>query len=157
MPTDTLDRPSKHDAPDAPASTYVSWTRNELTGHEYDGISEYDNPTPSWWHLIFLASVVFSVFYFTYYTFSPDAPTVHDSWGAMQTAEYKRIFGALGNLENDDATLLKLMGDQKMMQVAAGMFVGNCAPTRTPRFCATSTPSSPTGPPAAPCRRGATS
>ena len=45
----------------------MSWTRNELTGHEYDGISEYDNPTPSWWHLIFLASVVFSVFYFTYY------------------------------------------------------------------------------------------
>lgn len=125
MATDTLDRPT---APAAHGGARLpAWTRDELTNHEYDGISEYDNPTPSWWHLLFLASVVFSVFYFTYFTFSPDAPTVHDSWRAVQTAEYKRLFGALGNLESDEKTIVKLMGDQRMMAVAAGMFVGNCA------------------------------
>ena len=34
-----------------------------LTGHDYDGIQEYDNPTPSWWYLVFAATVVFSVCY----------------------------------------------------------------------------------------------
>ena len=31
-----------------------------LMEHEYDGIREYDNPTPGWWHVILLVSVVFS-------------------------------------------------------------------------------------------------
>ena len=30
-------------------------------------------------------------------------------------------------LESDEKTIVKLMGDQRMMAVAAGMFVGNCA------------------------------
>ena len=29
-----------------------------LTDHEYDGIREYDNPCPTWWHMIFLGTAV---------------------------------------------------------------------------------------------------
>ena len=36
-----------------------------LTDHEYDGIREYDNPCPTWWHLVFLGTAVFSVLYLT--------------------------------------------------------------------------------------------
>ena len=28
----------------------------ELLSHNYDGIQEYDNPIPGWWHMIFLGS-----------------------------------------------------------------------------------------------------
>jgi cytochrome c oxidase cbb3-type subunit 3 len=125
MPIETIARPSIQPVGPPPAPRAVP--DGELTNHEYDGIREYDNPTPGWWHMLFLASIVFSVFYFTYYTFSPDAQTIQDSWASMQTAEYARIFGALGTLENDDQTVHKLMADPKMMQVAAGIFVGNCA------------------------------
>ncbi|MFN9977437.1 MAG: cbb3-type cytochrome c oxidase N-terminal domain-containing protein, partial [Phycisphaerae bacterium] len=37
--------------------------RDHLSDHEYDGIREYDNPTPGWWHLIFIGSVFFSIMY----------------------------------------------------------------------------------------------
>ena len=127
MLIDRLDHPDVQTTPEPVRAQKAGPIRDELTNHEYDGISEYDNPTPGWWHMLFFASVVFSVLYFTYYTFNPDAPTAQDSWMSMQTLEYKKIFGALGDLKNDDATLLKLMSDSKMMQVGAGIFVGNCA------------------------------
>jgi cytochrome c oxidase cbb3-type subunit III len=34
-----------------------------IEGHHYDGIKEYDNPMPGWWVWIFVATVVWSVFY----------------------------------------------------------------------------------------------
>ncbi len=40
---------------------------DELLDHEYDGIREFDNPTPGWWNWIFFLSFVFSVVYFFHY------------------------------------------------------------------------------------------
>lgn len=54
----------------------------QLMSHEYDGIREYDNPTPMWWHLIFWASIVFSVIYFFAYHLSTMAPGVLASYDA---------------------------------------------------------------------------
>lgn len=33
------------------------------TGHEWDGIREYDNPMPRWWVWVFYATIVFSIWY----------------------------------------------------------------------------------------------
>lgn len=103
--------------------------RNEpgLMAHEYDGIREYDNPTPGWWHAIFLGSILFSMFYVTYWHFSPLASTIHQDWDREQLADFKRIFGKVGELQSDQATILKMMGDQQMLNVAQSLFVGNCA------------------------------
>ncbi len=101
--------------------------RDHLSDHEYDGIREYDNPTPGWWHLIFIATVLFSLLYFVYYHTNPAAPTPQSRWAADQVRENKKIFGALGELKNDEATIVKLMGDERLMSVAEGMFLGNCA------------------------------
>ena len=40
---------------------------DQLLDHEYDGIQEYDNPCPGWWHAIFLLTVLFSVVYFLFF------------------------------------------------------------------------------------------
>lgn len=98
-----------------------------LTGHEYDGIREYDNPTPGWWHAILLASVVFSVGYYVFWEYSPLASSIHDDWNARQVAYYKQVFGQLGELKPDQDTILSMMKNEQMLAVAQGIFEGNCA------------------------------
>lgn len=40
-----------------------------IKGHDYDGIQELNNPLPGWWLMTFYITIVFSVGYYTYYTF----------------------------------------------------------------------------------------
>lgn len=44
----------------------------ETTGHEWDGIQEFNNPLPRWWLWTFIASIIFSVGYMMYYPWYPD-------------------------------------------------------------------------------------
>ncbi|MBL8761620.1 MAG: c-type cytochrome [Phycisphaerae bacterium] len=97
-----------------------------LSDHEYDGIREYDNPTPGWWHAIFIATIFFSFFYFVYWEMNPNASSPQSRWAAAQTREYKRLFGALGDLQPDEATILKMMGNEQMLNVAQGFFQSTC-------------------------------
>lgn len=39
----------------------------ETTGHEYDGISELNNPMPKWWLQIFYACIVFALVYTVFF------------------------------------------------------------------------------------------
>lgn len=100
---------------------------DHLTGHEYDGIAEYDNPTPGWWHIIFFVTIFFSAIYFVFWGGSDWAWTIEDSWKSAQTAEYKKIFSEVGELKNDEATLHKMMADPKFMAIAEGNFQAICA------------------------------
>ncbi len=45
------------------------------TGHEWDGIREYDTPLPRWWLLTFYACIIWSV---VYWVFMPAWPLVHN-------------------------------------------------------------------------------
>jgi len=39
----------------------------ETTGHEWDGISEYNNPLPRWWLWLFIITIVFALGYLALY------------------------------------------------------------------------------------------
>jgi cytochrome c oxidase cbb3-type subunit 3 len=39
----------------------------KTTGHEYDGIEEYDNPLPRWWFYMFILTFIFAVGYLIIY------------------------------------------------------------------------------------------
>lgn len=99
----------------------------DLLDHEYDGIREYDNPTPGWWHAIFIASILFSAVYYVFWHFSPLAWTVQQAWDREQLADYKRVFGAVGDLKPDEPTFLAMMDDPKMMSIAKSTFIANCS------------------------------
>lgn len=103
-----------------------------LLDHEYDGIREYDNPTPGWWHMIFLGTVIFSVLYVVFWHFSPAAWTIEEAWAERQIREDKRMFGSIGELKPDGPTILGLMQDEKMMSIASGLFIGNCVQCHGP-------------------------
>jgi len=100
---------------------------DQVLQHEYDGIREFDNPTPGWWNWLFALSVLFSLVYWAWYHVGTEASSVHDHWQAAQVAEFQKIFGRLGTLVPDEATVVRMMGDPEMMAVAKGIFVGNCA------------------------------
>jgi cytochrome c oxidase cbb3-type subunit 3 len=40
---------------------------DETTGHNYDGIEEYDNPLPAWWFYMFILTIVWGVGYLIVY------------------------------------------------------------------------------------------
>src|SRR4051812_4855934 len=52
-----------------------------LMDHDYDGIREYDNPLPSWWSLVFGATIAFAFLYFAYYDIA--------GWGRSPAETYK--------------------------------------------------------------------
>jgi len=103
----------------APAST-------PDTGHLYDGIREYDNPTPGWWHAIFYATVLFCAAYFIVYEADPDAPTLAANLEKDIAAENAKMFAQLPNLKADQDSMLSLMGQPKWMSFGQSMFRANC-------------------------------
>ena len=76
-----------------------------LTNHEYDGIREYDNPTPGWWHAIFFATIIFSALYIMAYSWNKAANTPQEDLADRQVAEDTKLFGKLGELKGDEATI----------------------------------------------------
>jgi cytochrome c oxidase cbb3-type subunit III len=41
--------------------------RDELLGHDFDGIKEYDNPMPPWWVNLFFITIVWAILYLLYF------------------------------------------------------------------------------------------
>lgn len=95
--------------------------------HEYDGIREYDNPIPGWWHAIFALTVLFSLLYGTFWQLTPLSATPEEDWAGRQAAEYAKVFASIGKLEGDEATINKMRENSQMMSVAQGIFQTNCA------------------------------
>jgi cytochrome c oxidase cbb3-type subunit 3 len=113
---------SDHIATPAPLDT----ESDPLTPHDYDGIREFDNPTPGWWHLIFVGSIIFSIFYYVFFQFSPVAWTPHDVHAAAEIANLKKQFSELGTLAQDEPTMLRMMNDPKWLSVGQSVFRSNC-------------------------------
>jgi cytochrome c oxidase cbb3-type subunit III len=99
---------------------------NTLTDHAYDGIQEYDNPLPAWWSYLFVATIVFSLGYALYYHVGVPERTLLASYEAETAALMRIQFEKIGELDGDEATLVKYSYDQDWSKVGAGVFKTNC-------------------------------
>ncbi len=97
-----------------------------LTDHEYDGIQEYDNPTPGWWHWIFWGTVVFSACYFVFFHMSPESWTVEESYELAVARNLEQQFSEIGDLTPDEATIVRFMDDEKWLKVGKSTFAAEC-------------------------------
>jgi cytochrome c oxidase cbb3-type subunit 3 len=101
-------------------------TNAQLTGHEYDGIAEYDNPMPTWWTRIFWATFFFSIGYYVHYQLTGNGSSVEQSYAVEMQQERERMAAAaLGDEVNEEA-LTRLMQDPAMMKDAQSIYKRRC-------------------------------
>jgi cytochrome c oxidase cbb3-type subunit 3 len=111
---------------DLQATERTTMPQDQLLDHEYDGIQEYDNPCPGWWHAIFWLTVVFSAAYFLFFHVGYNGWTVAEAWQTAAAEDQKKLFGTMGDLHNNPATILTYMDDTKWMNYAKNVFLANC-------------------------------
>ncbi len=102
-------------------------TESVLTDHVYDGIMEFDNPTPGWWHLIFFGTIVFSLLYFPIYHFSPFVPSPQQAVAERSQREMQKRFGSLASIPLDNDKMLMLMTDEKWLDAGKAIYSTRCA------------------------------
>lgn len=95
--------------------------------HEYDGIQEFDNPTPGWWHFLFWFFVVFSFFYaILSIAGSPYLPSPQIQHEKAKLAATMKKFETLGDLEPTPVTFASYAQSDEWMDYAASVFAANC-------------------------------
>lgn len=107
--------------------------RDRLLEHEYDGIKEYDNPLPSWWSWIFVATIVFSLGYWGYYQIGPGPSLIaeYEQEMAEQAARLAKLAPAAGAGAGEES-LRAMTRDAKMMASAKEIFTTRCVPCHGP-------------------------
>lgn len=102
----------------------------ETTGHDFDGIEEYDNPLPMWWVGLFVATVVFALGYLIYYpglgTFAGFGKwTSHAQWDRdvqAQNAQFAPLYRRLAAMSETE-----LHQSAEAQQIGRRLFLNNCA------------------------------
>ncbi|MEL6330051.1 MAG: cbb3-type cytochrome c oxidase N-terminal domain-containing protein [Planctomycetota bacterium] len=112
---------------EAAAQAAAQPVEDELTDHNYDGIQEYDNPTPGWWYMIFWGSVVFSVLYVFVYHLSTAVPTLPERHAYAEARALEERFAELNEFELGEFKILKIMNEPAWLEQGASVYSGACA------------------------------
>ena len=105
-------------------------TEGETTGHEWDGISEYDNPLPLWWVWMFVGTTIFALGYLAIFpglgnfngTTEWSSANQHDADIATHEARFAPLYQQLASLP-----AAELIDNPQGMQVGRRLFLNNCA------------------------------
>ncbi|PCI10317.1 hypothetical protein COB72_03840 [bacterium] len=100
--------------------------QEELLSHNYDGIQEYDNPIPGWWHMIFLGSCIFAVLYVVVVHFTPMIPPREVRLANKIAAAEEIQFGKLREMPMDEVKLQTIMGSESWLATGKSIFNGTC-------------------------------
>jgi cytochrome c oxidase cbb3-type subunit 3 len=108
----------------------------EKTEHEWDGITESDNPDPSWLRITFYITVFFSLGYWLFY---PSWPAPNES-GILDWSSQKQLEEDLDKIKKirneyqvvfDKATFEEIINDAKLLNYGQlsgqSIFQNNCA------------------------------
>lgn len=98
---------------------------------EHDGIRVDDNPVPAWWHLIFIATILFAITYALFFHWSPIGWSIHDQYQADMDAHNRQAFGRFGELDHDSEIIASIMRNPAIMEATRASFVARCAACHT--------------------------
>ena len=110
-------------------------TVEETTGHNYDGIEEYDNPLPSWWFMLFVATIIFALGYLVLYpglgNWKGVLPGYEDGWTgvnqwkkemAKADEQYGPLFAKYAAMP-----LAEVAQDEQALKMGSRLFASNCS------------------------------
>ena len=100
--------------------------QDELTSHNYDGIQEYDNPIPGWWHFLFWGSIVFSMCYVMVYH-SPLVPSLAKRHAKAEARALEIRFAELRGIPMGEAKILQIMSQDAWLEQGEGIYKQQCA------------------------------
>lgn len=102
---------------------------DELTDHNYDGIQEYDNPTPGWWYWIFYATIAYSVMHVAVVHFTPESVwrTPRQAHAVAEARALERQFAELSQFPMGEEKILRIMGEPRWLEQGESIFRGSCA------------------------------
>ena len=95
--------------------------------HEFDGITELDNPTPPWFNWLFAASIVFAVGYFLSYEvlgWGPDQ--IQEYQTEMRVAKVERDAYLAKSSGNVDENTVKESKDAGVISSGKAIYDANC-------------------------------
>ena len=104
----------------------------QILDHEYDGIKEFDNPTPGWWNFLFFFFILFGIVYIFMAFASPYVPTPAQELERAQLKWTKLKFATLGELQPTPETIASYSKSQEWMDYAKGLFKANCVACHGP-------------------------
>lgn len=102
----------------------------KTTGHEYDGIQEYDNPLPAWWFYMFVLTIVWGVGYLVIYPGMGNFPGLlgwtqlgqHSNEVAVADEKYRAMRDRYMALPVEE-----IASDPAVRKMGMRMFGNNCA------------------------------
>lgn len=97
------------------------------SGHEYDGIREYDNPLPGWWVLLFWITIVFSPVYVLWYHFGAGPSEVEEYNVAMMEQAELESKAMLAAGDPTDDSIRQMGANASVMAGAAQVYASRCA------------------------------
>ncbi len=100
-------------------------TTDELKDHNYDGIQEYDNPIPGWWHMIWWGSIVFALCYVVVYH-SPMVPSLHKRHASAESRALEVRFSELRQIPMGESKILQIMGQDAWLAQGEAIFKQKC-------------------------------
>ncbi|MDX1736373.1 MAG: cbb3-type cytochrome c oxidase N-terminal domain-containing protein, partial [Halioglobus sp.] len=103
---------------------------DKTTGHNYDGIEEYDNPLPAWWFYMFMITIVWGVGYLIAYPGMGNFPGL---LGWTQLEQYEERVAAAderyGSIRRSylQQPVEEIAADPAVRKMGMRIFGNNCA------------------------------
>ena len=97
----------------------------EMHDHNYDGITELDNPLPSWWLWTFFITIIFSFLYYIHYELAGGPSLKQELATAMAEIEKHKALQPVV-MESEEMLVAAMKGDG-VLNMGAAVYKDKCA------------------------------
>jgi cytochrome c oxidase cbb3-type subunit 3 len=97
-----------------------------------DGVEVDRNPLPRWWSWIFLSTVVSSPFYLMFFHTGAPGRSIAEQFQTANSENMRKQYAEIGDLKDDQETLLQFMAKPQWVKVGESVFKANCASCHGP-------------------------